>query len=1079
MATKTLRFLMALFTVVGAYFAYAHFAVPLIEGNAIRKQPKLNETASASPPIENKRVLQNLIEPTSWVHQKCKVIETQHGLVLFQKFKRLEDGSLEVKPFTLISVDRKSAELKTDRLLASLQKTESQNGEFASANREELLNAELTRSAILMESPDGAVLNFAESSATGSFDFGKLNGGQLPGEVKIRRRESTPGALDNLFLRAFNVTIENSTITSPHTVNFQFGKSKGAGRNLILKLFSNSPDKETASFDGIESLELKQLEQLYLETPSRKSKDVMLTATEDRWTKVKAFCDGSFKMNFLKANASFARNVQIIRLNEKAANDELSCELLELIFDKPFFERDTRQTQSRYTNPKASPQTSPNPKEHKESPQLERVIARGKPAVIKLPSKLATAKGTFLQYDIKTRKVHLKDPNKVSLDDAQHSMSASEIQYTLGENGRVGTGWAIGGGQIRKAPDAKQDGFIATWQSEMNIRPHDGKIAVSLYDGANIRVGKTDSFSSNELHFWLHQIQQKKNPYADLQLDGAKQSKNRYKYFPAQLLATGNVTLNSAQAVGTIQTLKVFWPELSAQQTDDSQPNDSANELFANQENRQSTQSKAQPKGVFQLAKSKKKSPAAKQIRRWKIDGNAATIHLLDKKHLKQLVCNGGVKIEEQLLDTLGNPLKDLTLEEESLQISGKELTVKPTTDPDLFEISVSGSPAKIDGRGQTATGTLIMLDQPSNEMHIPGAGQLVLQQRIKRQKSRTFQAKQTPQKTTITWNDNLLFDGVTASFNGNIEVDGFTTDQNGDTHKINAKTDKMLVRFDRKIDFQKISKLRDRNGNTNTNQRQPSGKISPQFEACELAGRSVIVNQTLSPGGRLKSVERLELENVAINYRTGKIVSPSSGKIQSTRIDDSANAAHIQYRKPGQISFFEINFDGGVEGNLFERDLEFKRNVRTIYGPVPNWQTKLDLTGPITDPNSIAISCDALRLGQWKSGPDKGKVEINAAGNTIIVGANFKSNANSVRYVQAKDLMILQGTSRNKAKLWYTPTVNASNQYAEATQVRYWRSSGQVQADEVGKAELSTDKPLRIQQRSQPNSPTNRLRGR
>ena len=198
------HFSLALCVVAVAYGAYSTFAVPAIEGNAEAPRDVLHTVQHRQEPHgsnHSRTLIAKYLPENGWERSGCKILETQHGLVLFKEYELTNDNQIVVEPLTLI----------------------------VGESKEEYLESTKQKHPVLLRTDSKAILFFEanEKSGTG-LNFGNLVGGQLPGDVEITQRESAPGANDEIYLHVHNIQIDDTTIITPHDVHFRFGKSYGA-----------------------------------------------------------------------------------------------------------------------------------------------------------------------------------------------------------------------------------------------------------------------------------------------------------------------------------------------------------------------------------------------------------------------------------------------------------------------------------------------------------------------------------------------------------------------------------------------------------------------------------------------------------------------------------------------------------------------------------------------------------------------------------------------------------------------------------------------------------------------------------
>ena len=90
----------SLVAVTAAYWAYALVAVPLIEPAAPGPPPGGEENVAASD--LRVREMEGLFPPGSWQLAEPKILEDGQNKLLFQEYQNLPDGSVEIKPCTVV-----------------------------------------------------------------------------------------------------------------------------------------------------------------------------------------------------------------------------------------------------------------------------------------------------------------------------------------------------------------------------------------------------------------------------------------------------------------------------------------------------------------------------------------------------------------------------------------------------------------------------------------------------------------------------------------------------------------------------------------------------------------------------------------------------------------------------------------------------------------------------------------------------------------------------------------------------------------------------------------------------------------
>jgi hypothetical protein len=140
-------------------------------------------------------------------------------------------------------------------------------------------------------------------------------------------------------------------------------------------------------------------------------------------------------------------------------------------------------------------------------------------------------------------------------------------------------------------------------------------------------------------------------------------------------------------------------------------------------------------------------------------------------------------------------------------------------------------------------------------------------------------------------------------------------------------------------------------------------------------------------------------------------------------------------------ISLIRVNFDGSADANVNEKRLLIQGNVRTLYASVASFDQTLDPDQTEALPESaIKVKCDRLELNQWTPRDSiKPVQELRAVGNAHVTSGTFEATADQIRYDQANDTLVVEGTARSDAQLWYHPNASArERQHLVAQKILY-----------------------------------------
>ena len=251
------QYLMWLAATVTAYLAYAQFVVPNIEADAHITERKSPVRIASGPRTDRKKDIAHLFPTDAWELAPCKVLETAQGTILFRDYQPYDDGRVEVFPFTMV-----------------IRRDKEEEGPTQIANTEESVRESVP---IVLRSSQKAVLQFERAFKLDNGDPGKIQHGQLNGQVSIYRPPSSIGADDDLKVLTSNVLLEKHKIYTVDDVEFEFGANHGYGRNLDIELSHETPLKalntDFSKINGVRSLKLGFLQRLRIHPTPGKAKE--------------------------------------------------------------------------------------------------------------------------------------------------------------------------------------------------------------------------------------------------------------------------------------------------------------------------------------------------------------------------------------------------------------------------------------------------------------------------------------------------------------------------------------------------------------------------------------------------------------------------------------------------------------------------------------------------------------------------------------------------------------------------------------------------------------------------------------
>ncbi|MBN2581130.1 MAG: hypothetical protein JXB10_19265 [Pirellulales bacterium] len=389
--------------------------------------------------------------------------------------------------------------------------------------------------------------------------------------------------------------------------------------------------------------------------------------------------------------------------------------------------------------------------------------------------------------------------------------------------------------------------------------------------------------------------------------------------------------------------------------------------------------------------------------------------------------------------------------DERPLTITGDRLHVTDASGPRTVA-TVTGQPARCEGRGWTVISANVNLSYGENRVWIEGPGKMILPQdaAVAGPMVPSGRTSGTTGPVTITWQGGMHFDGRSANFTRSVVAS---------TPSRWLQCEALEAQLDRPIRF-----------------KDPHLQNQPQPEAEKLFCRGGVwmENRDGDSAGWLTGLDRMHAVELNLDAKTGALAAAGPGWINSVRqgrnqplqfsLAGTAAPPSAATADPNQRYCLNVQFQGSIAGNLSEgqRHLAFYHDVRGVYAPVASWETTLTPDAPEgLPPEGISLECDRLAVDQRadpQGGPDA--IELIAEGNTVVQDKYFTARALRITYAKAKELLILEGDGRTDAWLGYQKQVGGETSEVAARQIWYWKDTGRINIIDARSAEVNQFAP-------------------
>jgi lipopolysaccharide export system protein LptA len=908
------------------------------------------------------------------------------------------------------------------------------------------------RDAIVLEPTGGAVLQMDRTAASGS-GFGNMQFGQLGGEIRVRSDMREPGPQDDLLIVTRDLYMNEDgirTARSDEAVTMQIGPHAGRGRGLDIRFLKS--DRSSGSAQGTLYGKLESLKLLtevsaeiaagglsFLEEATGVSPKADAAATSGdplAQSPVRIQSAGPLEIEFNHYNTTFFQKVRVRQVQPDGKLDQLLAEDHLILY----FNKANRWNAG---GDGVAP-TSATPAGESFAIEPASIFALGTaeaPVMLQAPSRDAAAQCKQMWIELTKRKIILsggEEGGMVALRHRGAEIHSPSVEYTLppqNSPARIGLLRATGNGRLNAVLDpARPDATMEVrWtQSLQVVRRRDAKgheQPVLILDGRpKVSMPGTGELYADALEVFLREVEStaatSKSPS-----DG---SPIPASVVPELLTARGRVAIRSTQLTGDVNQLDIRIER----------PADVAGPVAAAQAPSGATPG-APPAAMFsaaQLMPSAGRGPE----RFYEIKGVVLKLNVAMRDRqvdVTRVNVSGNVDFKELPISGGAPTLRILA---ERLKVTGAN-----TLDTEI-EIrgagGQNGAPlenAEIEAQGAQILAPLVTIHRGRREALIDSPG--VVEMLVDRDLS--GQPLAAPEPMEIKWQDRLRLDGNRLSFIGNVQV----TNSTGW-----LRTAELVAQIAGPSLFDGVS-----------------GGQRPQLEQLECTGGAV-AEFDQRDGNGFVSRQHVEVQTMIANQLSGEIRGDGPGKIDSIHhsrgnagllapIGGPAAAAAPPANGPPQLRHLHIEFDSGVGGNLHAKTVNVYGNVRTVYGPIEDWQQRLAMTpGGVPGPETIWLNCDKLQVTESpavvRQMPPQRLVELLAEGRVEIEGkdekqGSFVANGHRTTFDQAKSMLVLQGDGTTPAMLSIQERPGAQYQTSTAQKLTYWQSTGRVSVEGLQKA--------------------------
>ena len=993
----------------GVYAVYAVLTRPMV---VIPELPATSNDLSrhtvAHWPQENVRVAETYLAEQPWAAQSQYMLRSGQAFIYTQKWEHQQgDPRIRFVPFAMIWLQKDKDGRETAVSLVS----------------------------------DSAQLKFASAFDEFNPNPGRVVGAVLDGEVQVKG----PDGLE-VVGKQFVFDESAPSLVSTNPVKFQYGSHDGRGRTLNMKLIpaEGSPGRDRPHVFGIRTIRLgsgtdpSEQVRLNVRIPPQEGQP-------DPQKPVRVQCAGDLEYDIAQNTATFSKSVRAYRWTGATDYDALDCDELWLQFEPAPKTGEAAVAAAAAASAEADPARS---FQHIETDlAFRRMIAKGRPVVVRSTQNTLRATMKQLDYDYVERRLQLQDPNNVYVNFKDSVLTVPDVDVRLRPDNSLQEVVCRGTGRLERISQATNDTeFVVTWAGQLrkSTDSSNGLDVIELEHQAFLRQPRQHTGLAAELiRLWLEPMSPPALGLPSGTVAGSGQTKSppQTEPQPKWLIAERNVALVSPSLEARTSQLEVRFldsvPQEISQQESTPRKRDTLQLVSMEEPASQRTPDARTPSRPVKPAAATT-TPARTGNSRVRgvgfstmavdrgslgppIDTGAATdADTSGRAHL-----NAPVEKAVDPLDVKADSIRvqmqrvagqsELELIEVETQGHVKVVQKRPggeapmTAEGDRLRLQnrgelrevvhLFGQPAHLRAGGLHVEGREVHLDREANRVWVKGNGLLQLPVPPGTALESLGQATNDPD-LDVAWRESMEFDGRTAKFIG----------------KVRAELGRSRMRCEQ-MDVQLSSRL---------------SFADPAPDEPELSSihcrEDVTFENSEYEGNKLIRVQRGRVAEFTVERMKGTSFAQGPGQMQvwqRGKGNQSGQAPRdaIQANRPlstvtSDWDYTRVDFKGRMTGKIEPQRSTFHDSVLIVHGPV-------DLPNETIDPDHLtplagSMRCQKLEFSHQSKGPDNPKdfQQLVGWGNAQIEGRGFYANADEISFDGSKGLYILRAHGNQSAMI-------------------------------------------------------------
>lgn len=1063
MIAFAISYFKALGCLLVALVVYSLLVVPWIEPKSLTKQAPIFE-----PTLPTNYWWQDFFPEGSWQNRDAKIIYTDRGILISQRWEPEDKKTWKLEPLTMIM-------------------PQSQAGREALQRQQldELVHHDMW----IISAEKGATIHLQDPLEKSTIPT--IVRGDLSGAIEVTRRTAGGHGERPWKLRTSDLTINRTQVSTRHEVLIEWGDSVIQGRELRILLRNDllaSQTNKSVAWGPLDELELYHVDRIDVALPPggiwanldpelfdpRLQQQSNLTQLPAR---LRATCEGRFAFDFKRSVATLQNGVQVQHQLGQLTPDEFVCEKISFFVD-PQAQSPAQSADSASKAPQLA------------GIQINVIEAVGADSIgefvgekwveLQLPTIDLTSRSKTLKADLLQRRIALAGRlehdqatrSTVILSYRGHEVRTPHLAYQAPpdtQDGPAHLGWLVaeGPGELHTAdtdnraatnpptsanyhsadtalhsslqaglndPESLSNVHIR-WQESLKMMPapqHAETQWIELLGNTLIESPQRGFLTSERLEIWL----QREDRESLISAAPLRTDDHNQQYIPKRIFSASPTVLATPSLKAQIEQLDlileypeaVVTEEAVADQLPLADSSGSPGQQWIDSPD-QST-GKASPLPATNQAATQNENPIV-------VSGDKLRAIIAssgDDTWIDRMQLSGPVNVRNEI---------DTRSEELPWQIDGS-LLLLATDRAGNADLQIEGAPATMMLADGSIHGDTIRLNQAHNLVLMDNPGEFTIPLSMLQRgqdsyeslpalgaEANSLQGIRWFNAPRCRWKGRMYFDGSIARVEGDIDFDAALRSSEDAFWWIAGTCQQLEIHLAQHIEM-------------NSHRAQPA-----ELDKIVLGGGVHIAGEQLNAEGEKKSREQILVPTLTFHAGSGRLVGTGPGSVHSRFLSDAQLgrlASSGAMGKAAELRGSYLTFRDSIVGLLESKEITFDGKIELLTGPIENWE---DAVYPEQiaelEQNQLLLNCDQLKVydtdqlgpptfssGAYLSNtrPSPASTseswEFKAAGH---VAFNWKAESSDIsghgyelKFINVKDQLILNGDRRTAAYIQSVP---------------------------------------------------------